>query len=139
MVENTPADVAALEFANDAFYQAFADADMAAMEAIWADQPNVFCTHPGRPPLTSRDEVMASWRDILTEGKPIPVGCRLPRATPFGDAGLVCCFEKFGSQYLVATNLFLRAGRQWRIVHHHAGPLAHVPEALAAAERPSRH
>jgi hypothetical protein len=139
MTENTSADIAALEFANDAFYQAFAAADMAAMEAIWAMQPNVFCSHPGWPPLTSRDEVMASWRDILAEGKPIPVGCRLPRASPFGDVGLVCCFEQFGNQFLVATNLFLRGGGQWRMIHHHAGPLSRIPKELASAERPSRH
>jgi hypothetical protein len=139
MMENAPADIAALEFANEAFYQAFANADMAAMDAIWANRPNVFCNHPGWAPLTSRDEVMASWRDILGEGRPIPISCRLPRASPFGETGLVCCFEQFGNQYLVATNLFLRENGLWRMVHHHAGPLARVPEDLAVAEQPSKH
>jgi hypothetical protein len=112
---------------------------MAAMDAIWAHRPNVFCNHPGWAPLASRKDVMASWRGILGEGRPIPISCRLPRASTFGEAGLVCCFEQLGNQYLVATNIFLRENGHWRMVHHHAGPLARVPAELAAAEPPSKH
>src|SRR5215510_544353 len=67
------ADIAALEFANDAFYQAFSAASLDAMEAVWAEQPNVFCIHPGWPPITNRAEVMASWKEILSNAGPIPV------------------------------------------------------------------
>jgi hypothetical protein len=134
------ADLAALEFANDAFYQAFAAASLDAMEAVWAEQPNVFCVHPGWPPLTTRAEVMASWRDILSNAGPIPVSAVAPKSTILGDTGLVCCYERFGNQHLVASNLFVRASGSWRMVHHHAGPLARVPdEAKAEAEPAPRH
>ena len=140
MKDTLTADLAALEFANDAFYQAFAAADLQAMEAVWADQPTVFCCHPGWPPITSRAEVMASWRDILADAGPIPVVCTAPRVHLFGEVGLVCCYERFANQHLVATNLFVRSDGQWRMIHHHAGPLARVPEvAVAARDEPSRH
>jgi SnoaL-like domain len=139
MTDNPTADLAALEFANDAFYQAFAASDIAAMEAVWAEQPTVYCCHPGWPPLTSRAEVMESWREILASAGPVPVACTAPRASLFGEVGLVCCYERFGNQHLVATNLFLRTGTQWRMIHHHAGPLARVPEEAKAEELPSRH
>ncbi|HVM84209.1 MAG TPA: nuclear transport factor 2 family protein [Candidatus Binatia bacterium] len=139
MADNLTADLASLEFANDAFYQAFAAADLAAMEGVWAEQPTVFCCHPGWPPLTSRTEVMASWRDILGGAGPVPVACAAPRPAILGEVGLVCCYERFSNQHLVATNLFIRAGDRWRMIHHHAGPLARVPEEIAAADNPSRH
>jgi ketosteroid isomerase-like protein len=139
MTESLAASLAALEFANDAFYQAFAAADLAAMDAIWAEQPTVFCCHPGWPPITSRAEVMTSWRDILADGGQIPVVAAAPRASVYGEVGLVCCFERFGTQHLVATNVFMRVAGQWRMIHHHAGALARVPEEMAAADQPARH
>lgn len=139
MPDPLPAELAALVFANDAFYEAFAAADVKAMEAVWADLPTVFCCHPGWPPITSRDEVIASWRDILADAGPIPVICTAPRAHLFGGVGVVCCYERFGNQHLVATNLFVRIEGQWRMIHHHAGPLARVPEEAAAPEPPSKH
>jgi ketosteroid isomerase-like protein len=140
MSENAVAALAALEFANDAFYQAFAAADLSAMEAVWAEQVNVFCCHPGWPPLTSRAEVMASWRDILKDSGPVPVIGVAPRASLYGEVGVVCCYERFATQHLVATNVFVRADGRWRMIHHHAGPLARVPEGVeAAAEPPAKH
>jgi hypothetical protein len=131
------ADLAALEFANDVFYQAFAAADLTAMDAIWAEQPNVFCVHPGWAPITSRAEVMASWREILANAPPIPVSCVVPKVTVFGEVGLVCCYERFGKQHLVASNLFIRADRRWRMIHHHASPLARVPEEAKVEDHPA--
>ncbi len=133
-------DLAALEFANDAFYQAFAAGSLEAMTAVWAEQANVFCVHPGWPPLTNRAEVLASWREILSNAGPVPVSAVAPKATIFGDVGLVCCYERFGDQHLVASNLFIRADGGWRMIHHQAGPLARVPEeAKVQDEPPPRH
>ena len=131
------ADLAALEFANDAFYQAFAAASLDAMEAVWAEQANVFCIHPGWAPITNRIEVMASWQEILSNAGPIPVSCVAPKATIFGDIGLVCCYERFANQHLVASNLFIRADGRWRMIHHHAGPLARVPDEAKVQDQPA--
>jgi hypothetical protein len=130
-------DLAALEFANEAFYQAFATADLAAMDAVWAAQPNVFCVHPGWPPITNRAEVMASWQEILGATAPIPVACIAPKVSVFGEIGLVCCYERFTDQHLVASNLFIRADGRWRMIHHHAGPLARVPDEAKVMDSPT--
>ena len=42
---------AAVLFANEAFYRAFADRDMDAMAALWAADGPVACIHPGWPAL----------------------------------------------------------------------------------------
>jgi hypothetical protein len=40
----------------------------------------------------------------------------------------VICYEKIGMDYLVATNLFVRRGHVWMLVHHQSGPVTSPPE-----------
>jgi hypothetical protein len=124
----------AIEFANDAFYQAFANADLAAMDDIWAPQGQLFCCHPGWPPLTTRDEVMASWGRIFAAGGAMPIRCLAPETGIFGGIGLVCCYEALGEHSFVVTNLFAKVGHRWRMIHHHAGPIAALPAGIEREE-----
>ncbi len=121
-------DQDAILFANEAFYQAFAERDMGAMEAIWAERDSVACIHPGWHPLEGRDEVLESWRAILANAGSPPVVCREPRVHMRGEMAFVVCYEDIHGQFLIATNVFVREGRTWRIVHHQAGPTAGRPE-----------
>ncbi len=68
----------AVLFANEAFYRAFADRDIAAMEEIWASEAPVACIHPGWSPVIGRERVLASWRAILATRL---AGDQLPPAT----------------------------------------------------------
>lgn len=123
----------ALLFANEAFYRAFADRDYPAMEQAWASADPVACIHPGWPPLSGRDAVLDSWRRILANEESPQVVCRRPEAYLLGEVGFVICYETVGAAALVATNVFRREGRQWRMVHHQAGP-APAPPADDPAE-----
>ena len=120
---------AAVLFANEAFYRAFADRDIAAMVDLWSQSAPVACVHPGWGPLTTREDVIESWRRILSsEGSP-RIRCCRPEAFIYGDIALVICYEQIQNNVLVATNIFRREGRQWKMVHHQAGPSAQpVPE-----------
>ena len=69
----------AVLFANEAFYRAFADRDIAAMEEIWASEAPVACIHPGWSPVIGRERVLASWRAILAN--PASPGHQLPPAS----------------------------------------------------------
>ena len=51
-----------------------------------------------------------------------------PAAYVHGDTGIVICFEQIEDQFLIATNIFVRDGRIWKMVHHQSGPTADVPE-----------
>jgi ketosteroid isomerase-like protein len=120
---------AALLFANEAFYRAFADRDMRAMREIWADDATTTCTHPGWAPLIGAASVLASWQAILTGTGAPDVECQAAQAFTLGDSGFVLCYERIGDDTLVATNVFVRRGSVWKMVHHHAGPLAQpIPE-----------
>ncbi|MFC6857039.1 nuclear transport factor 2 family protein [Marivibrio halodurans] len=116
-------------FANDAFYQAFADGDERAMEALWAEEAPVACLHPGWEPLMERAHVMASWRAILQN--PPAVRCLDPRVFDQDGCAFVLCWEAVGAQYLVATNIFVREGGRWRMVHHQSGPTNGKPPKAA--------
>lgn len=113
--------------ANEAFYRAFREGDMPAMQALWAADLAVTCTHPGWRPLSGRAEVMASWAAILTSPERPAIGCVAPRASVLGDVAVVICFEAVEGGFLAATNLFAQEAGRWRMIHHHAGPTREGP------------
>lgn len=122
-----PSD-AALIATNQAFYDAFRDHDLAAMEAIWSQRAEVACIHPGWPVLCGRDRVLASWRGTFAEGDGFDVRCASPMAYELGaHAAFVTCIEVLPETHLVATNVFVREDGAWRLVHHQAGPAQAVP------------
>ena len=129
----------AILFANEAFYSAFARRDVAAMEALWATDVPVACIHPGWSPLTDRAAVMQSWRSILGNANSPRIICRSPRLFRYGDVAAVICFEVVEGQFLIATNLFVRQGNAWKLVHHQAGPTAEGPREEEVAPKQSVH
>jgi hypothetical protein len=109
---------------NAAFYRAFAERDIEAMDELWAHQAPVACIHPGWPALHGREDVMESWRAILLGGEAPVIRCEQVVALVVGETGLVTCVERIGEAALAATNLFARESGLWQIVHHQAGPIS---------------
>lgn len=54
-----------------AFYDAFANGDVASMRRLWAEQDAV-CVHPGASPIFGKDAILNSWAKIL-EGAHTPL------------------------------------------------------------------
>jgi ketosteroid isomerase-like protein len=114
--------------ANEAFYAAFRDEDLDAMDRLWAQNAPVACVHPGWPALIGRDQVMASWRAILGNGAPA-IRCGSARVLMLGDVAQVVCEEHVGDDRVIATNVFVREDGRWAMVHHHGSHL--VPRGAA--------
>jgi SnoaL-like protein len=130
----------AILFANEAFYRAFAERNFQAMDELWARSHPVACIHPGWGPLSGRQEVMASWEAILQHPSQPTVACLAPEAYILGDTAYVICFEEVGGSYLLATNIFIRQGSVWCMVHHQAGPTSAAPpqrDADTGSSRPN--
>lgn len=126
----------AVLFANEAFYAAFAQGDIRGMTELWAQDRPVTCLHPGWEPLHGREQVLASWQAILRQ--PPKVRCASPQAILTGeDSAYVLCYEVVQETALIATNIFVRQNKLWRMVHHQSGPTRGMP-APAAAPDPSR-
>lgn len=133
-----PLDHEAVLFANEAFYRAFAARDLPAMEEVWARHCPVACIHPGWGPLHGREAVMRSWAGILGNPQSPVVTCLGAKVVLFGDTAMVTCFETLTSDVLIATNLFVRQGHLWKLVHHQAGPTSARPEEAVEDSKPGR-
>lgn len=114
--------------ANAAFYRAFAERDSDAMDALWARRDEVACVHPGWQALHGRDDVMASWRSILDSPDAPEIAFSRASVVAAGEMAFVVCVESLQGGRLVATNVFVRESGEWRMVHHHAGPIARTRE-----------
>ena len=115
-------DIVAIEFANQAFYEAFAAVDLEAMAAIWAKSGPVSCSHPGSAPIFGRDDVLESWRNIFANHSRFPIRHRPIRVVLIADIGVAHTVEILEGGTLLATNLFIKEGKVWRMIHHHASP-----------------
>lgn len=109
---------------NDAFYRAFTEGDFPSMQSLWAETLPVFCCHPGWPPILGRDEILASWREILRAGAQLDIVFMPRQMAQVGELGIACGIELLGQNQFACTNVFAQEDGRWRMVHHHAGPLA---------------
>lgn len=115
--------------ANEKFYRSFSERDSATLEALWAQRAPVACIHPGWPVLRGRDNVIASWRSILSGPGSPRIAATEVHADVLGTTALVTCYENLPTGKLVATNIFVEEDGEWRMVHHQAGAVSPAFEA----------
>ncbi|NQW12427.1 MAG: nuclear transport factor 2 family protein [Alphaproteobacteria bacterium] len=118
---------AAVLFANEAFYLAFSMRDIKTMDELWSTHKYVSCVHPGWQPLTDRETVMESWVGIFGNPGAPRVELREPHVVFHGDVAVVTCYEVLDEGVLAATNLFRHEADSWKMIHHHASPVAEKP------------
>jgi ketosteroid isomerase-like protein len=122
--------------ANRGFYQCFEKLDLAAMGALWLDEAGegakVRCVHPGSEVLVGRERVMAAWAAIFANTKHIRFDLEDLAIELVGEVGWVTNIERIRSRNdegevtseAAATNLFVLRDGMWRMVLHHASPIA---------------
>ncbi len=112
--------------ANTRFYRAFNERDPAGMDELWAARSPVACLHPGEPLIVGRQQVLRRWGEILLTRPAFTLRCDRPTVQVFGTVAIVYCYEAGNDEpaHLAATNVFVREGDGWYMVHHHAGPMA---------------
>ena len=110
--------------ANEAFYRAFNQKDPDAMDAVWAAEHEVACIHPGWNALLGRDDVLASWHNILENPNQPRIVIGGAQVVFTGDAAIVLCRELVAGAPLSATNVFVQEGGAWKLVHHQSGGVA---------------
>lgn len=126
---------------NEALYNAFEDADLDRMDALWADDglaDSVVCVHPGWPTLRGRDEVMRSWAMIMANTSYIQFVLTDVELALAGEIAVVTCVENiitaadddsgsestaFAGAKGVATNVFRRTPTGWRLWVRHGSPV----------------
>lgn len=118
--------------ANRAFYQSFEKLDIEGMRALWLPDTCVRCIHPGGEVLVGIERVLAAWTAIFENTLEIKFEIHDPAIELNGDMGWVTQVERIKTKMeegpvtseAAATNLFVRREGQWRMVLHHASPIA---------------
>src|SRR5687768_13611675 len=121
-MESQGAQTEAALAANEAFYRAFNDKDIEAMEWIWASG-DVSCIHPGWNVLQGREVVLESWRNILSNPEQPRIVSGGASVMGDGKVAVVVCRELVAGSPLAATNVFVLEGEAWKLQHHHSGPV----------------
>jgi uncharacterized protein (TIGR02246 family) len=125
-----------------AFYRAFEAADLNAMMAVWAEDDDIVCIHPGGPRLTGLDAIRDSWRQIFAGGPGLRVRITQPLVTSTMQTAIHTLHEHLAvpgdnrqRTPMIATNVYLRTQRGWRLQLHHASPAPAQPHDSMAGDR----
>ena len=122
-LQTTPDDVEAQ------FYEALREADIQKLMAVWSDDDDIVCVHPGGPRVIGARAIRASFEAIFERGG-IPVQVGSVRRTVSLDSAVhnlvetVTIHSTEGAQqgFVVATNVYAKTTHGWRMVAHHASP-----------------
>jgi ketosteroid isomerase-like protein len=146
-MSNPKARAAALnaspEDAEAQFYDALRDGDLERLMAVWADDDDVVCVHPGGARVVGPRAVRAAFEAIFANGHIVVHAEHVKRVQAMGSAVHsvleridVVTVEGPRTGWIVATNVYVKTSQGWRMVAHHASPGApdEIPEI---AETPS--
>lgn len=124
----------------NAFYEALERSDLEAMMAVWSEDEDVVCVHPGGPRLVGYNAVREAWRRMFANGAQLSVRILQQQAvtTPFAVIHtLIESIQIRGREGatapVAATNVYVRGAIGWRMVAHHASPIP--PDSLVEAPK----
>jgi uncharacterized protein (TIGR02246 family) len=111
------------------FYEALQRGDLDALMAVWADDDEIVCVHPGGPRVVGPAAIRASFEAIFANG-PIPVKPDQVRRLEALSGTVHHLLEQVEvatedgprTAWVMATNVYLQTARGWRLVAHHASP-----------------
>lgn len=125
------------------FYEAMREGDIDKMMAVWGDDEEIFCIHPGGPRVVGGAAVRASFEAIFANGAIPVVAERVRRVHTVACAthGVVervdlATAEGTQTAWVVATNVYVKTAQGWRMVAHHASPGSHR-EPVEVIEAPT--
>jgi ketosteroid isomerase-like protein len=111
------------------FYEAMQQGDIDKLMAVWSDEDDTVCVHPGGPRVVGPRAIRAAFAAIFTNG-PISVRPekvkRMLSTTSAVHNVLECVSvstdEGVKTAWVIATNVYLKTAQGWRLVVHHASP-----------------
>ena len=130
------------EDAEAQFYDALRDGDVDRVMAVWADEEDIVCVHPGGARVVGPRAVRAAFEAIFASGQLAvhPEHVKIVQAMGSAVHSVleridVVTVEGPRTGWIVATNVYVKTGQGWRMVAHHASPGA--PDELPEIEEPT--
>ena len=127
------------EDAEAQFYDALRDGDLERVMAVWADDDDVVCVHPGGTRMVGPQAVRAAFEAIFASGNIAVHPEHVKRVQAMGSAVhsvleriAIVTVEGPRTGWIVATNVYVKTSQGWRMVAHHASPGApdEIPEII---------
>ena len=112
-----------------AFYDALQHGDIDRLMAVWADEEDIACVHPGGPRVVGARAIRASFDSMFANG-PVHAEPERVRRVHTDAAAVHSVVERVRvmtdqgpqSAWVLATNVYVKTGLGWRLVVHHASP-----------------
>ena len=125
----TAALMASVDDVEAQFYEALQRGDIERLMAIWSDDDDIVCVHPGGPRVVGPGAIRATFEAIFANG-PIPVRAEKLKRVESAGCAVHNLIERVdiktneGEQtaWVIATNVYLKTAQGWRLVAHHASP-----------------
>ena len=120
-------------------YAAMQAGDIERLMAVWSDDDEIACVHPGGTRHAGAAAIRASFEAMFANGSIAAEPYQVRRLESHSSA-VHSVVERIripgapGEQFawVVATNVYLKSAQGWRLVAHHASPgTAEAPEAAA--------
>ncbi len=137
---------ASAQAAEEAFYDAMQQGDVATMMSLWADDDDAVCVHPNGARLVGIAAIRDSFEQIFAQG-----GVDVRTALAHRHQGVMVAVHnvvekvlvsgRAGSEVVecVATNVYVKGAGGWRILMHHASPLGDAPSPEVGPPASSLH
>ena len=110
-----------------AFYEALERSDLEGMMAVWSEDEDVLCVHPGGARVTGLPAIRDIWRQMFAGGARLSVVVGQIVGTQARMMAVHSVHEFISlkgqprpANPVVATNVYVRSGNGWRMVLHHA-------------------
>lgn len=119
------------------FYEALQQGDITRLMAVWADDDEIVCVHPGGGRVVGPAAIRASFEAIFANGGVPAVPEQVHRLQALGLA-VHHLVERVplppgqgaAEAWVLATNVYVNTAQGWRMVAHHASPgVADAPAA----------
>lgn len=120
-----PAPPASAEDVQAQYYDALRQGDLTRLMAVWADDEEIVCVHPGGLRVIGPAAIRASYGAMLAQGGLAITPEQVHRLQGLGVAvhHLVERVQVAGAQaYVTVTHVFVQTAQGWRLVAHHASP-----------------
>lgn len=127
--KNAPVQTTTPDETEAQFYEALQQGDIDKLMAVWSDEDEIVCVHPGGPRLVGPAAIRGAFESMFGHGTIDARPEKLRRIQTLGCAvhsvlERVQVMTQEGPQaaYVIATNVYLKSAHGWRLVAHHASP-----------------